>query len=199
MANWCDTTYVFEGTRKDIFRFQNSLKKYTSSQFTNRVGTRPAWEGNIAFGFGFDPETIPCRGIIETIYEIQKGEDFDWFCIACSDAWGPNYEIFDAIINKCFPNVTYEMMAEEPGGEVFINTDTEGKYFPYRYRIVIYSNDFIEKRFQNFQEINEFLSSITSDPIKLESVDQVEEYLNNDENFNKKFEGGHIFEYDSKI
>lgn len=30
MANWCDTTYVFEGTREDIFRFQNDLKKYTS-------------------------------------------------------------------------------------------------------------------------------------------------------------------------
>lgn len=197
MANWCDTTYVFEGTREDIFRFQNDLKKYTSSQFANRVGTRPAWEGNIAFGFGFDPESIPCRGIIETIYEIQKGKDFDWFCIDCSDAWGPNYELFAEVIESWFPAITYEMMAEEPGGEVFINTDTEGKYFPFHYRIVIDTggNDYIEERFKDFNEINDFLSSLTTPthPTHLETLNQVEEFLND------KFEWGHIFEYDSKI
>ena len=198
MANWCETTYVFEGTREDIFRFQNDLKKYTSLSFARFVSRSAgsAWEGNIAYWFGFDPEAFPCRGIIETIYEIQKGDEFDWFCVDCSDAWGPNYELFDAIIDKCFPAITYEMMAEEPGGEVFINTDTEGKYFPFHYRIVIDTgdlNDFIEKRFKNFQEINEFLSSLTATPTHLETISQVEEFLND------KFEWGHIFEYDSKI
>lgn len=194
MPNWCDVSYVFEGPKEDIYQFQKNLIKCTSLEaLPNDFGKN--WEGNVAFGFGLDYGKFCCRGEIETIYEIQKGKNgFDWFSVDCFDAWEPNHELIDAIIDKFYPSITYELMAEEPGCEVFINTDEEGKYFPYRYRIVLDRGDeeLIEKRCENIEKVNEFLASLTSQNPHLKNLDQVEDYLN------EKFEWGHIWEYASE-
>ena len=198
MPNWCDVSYVFEGPKDEIYQFQKNLIKYTSKanwRLSNEFGEN--WEGNVSFGFGFaDPEAaFSCYGEIETIYQIQEGDGFDWFSVDCFDAWEPNHELFDSILEKFYPSITYELMAEEPGCEVFINTDKTGKYFPYRYRIVLdrgNDEELIEKRCENIEKVNAFLASLTSQKTHLKNLDQVEDYLN------EKFEWGHIWEYTSE-
>ena len=142
-------------------------------------------EGNVSFGFGFaDPEAaFSCYGEIETIYQIQEGDGFDWFSVDCFDAWEPNHELFDSILEKFYPAITYELMAEEPGCEVFINTDKTGKYFPYRYRIVLdrgNDEELIEKRCENIEKVSEVYLCVVALPPKthLKNLDQVEDYLN---------------------
>ena len=136
MPNWCYTNYAFKG--KGLDKFKNSILPILD-EASREKGC------NYFLGDLLDNYNIPkdsgvmegygCRGWIN--YYEDNG---DWLSIDVEDAWGPHTEVFDAILTK-FPDVDYVYMAEEPGCEIYINTDTSGDYFDIRYRAVFEMDD----------------------------------------------------------
>lgn len=133
MPNWCYTSYVLEGSDKDIKKIDNLLDNLMSRKkpaIENGFGTN--WLGCLVNALGGDWQKIPCRGTWsnkERIGNILR--------LTTDTAWIPLNEVFDFIHEK-FPSVIYFYAAEEPGCELYSTNDVDGKYFPERYNIDLY-------------------------------------------------------------
>lgn len=198
MANYCSVEYVFEGSREILEDFRNRLKTYTSKGCSKSVDY-PHWETNVAAGFEIDyeAENISCRGEIVFIGFVEYDDKTNTAVlpIDAEDAWAPNNALFDAIIQKCYHGeITYEMFAKEPGMDLYINTDVEGKYFPERYGIQVDNgSDIIEKSFSSIEEMRKFILLFLGVRIfPFTSFEDMEKALED------KFEWAHIFEYASE-
>ena len=68
---------------------------------------------------------------------ISYNEDYNeyTFDISIESAWSPVIDRITEWIQSIYPNVSILGMCEEPGFEIYINTDTEGKYYQTRYRL----------------------------------------------------------------
>ncbi len=142
MANICTTDYCFYGNKDAVKKFKQDIDEFTSKNYKeNGFGT--SWLGNVVLGYGFPYEgnDFEFRGNIEGMY--MEEDDDDKLFISTSNPWYPKPEMWDAIIDKHFTNVDggreldYVFVAEEPGFEVYINTDTEGTIFPDRYVLYV--------------------------------------------------------------
>jgi hypothetical protein len=73
---------------------------------------------------GKNPEDVLCRGIW-----IELEQQDDKLLMAFETAWTPCYEVTQLMKEK-FPSLRIFYKAEEPGCEVYLKNDVEGKYFP---------------------------------------------------------------------
>lgn len=121
MANWCDTHIVFySDNTEQLSDFYNKLRVIESNGLAR-----------IADSFGIDRDTIPCRGAIYYTSEIEK--DGKRFYIDQEDAWLPKIKVWQEILKKNYPEINLVFRAEEPGCEVFINSDIDGDYISEEY------------------------------------------------------------------
>lgn len=133
MPNWCTTSYVFRGNENEIKDLYDKLKSFTSKErISNSFGN--FWLGNIVNGFGFDYNEIPCRGRIDYFPELEE-TDPDRLEFSTWTAWEPMTEMWDKIIEKHYPSITYVLISEECGMGIYINTDLEGEDFPIRFSV----------------------------------------------------------------
>ena len=127
MPNWCTTSYVFRGNENEIKDLCNKIKSFVSKErVPNDFGD--SW-------FGFDYNEIPCRGFIDYFSEIDEDTDPGRLELSTETAWGPMTEMWDKIIAKYYPSITYVLIAEEPGCNLYVNTDTEGYDFTERFSV----------------------------------------------------------------
>lgn len=106
---------------------KSGLKDATSSDESKR--TRPTWWGSLLCADGVDKDEICDRG---SIYSIKFNEDH--ILIEGENAWGPQTDALDGLMRR-YPELAYEVFAEEPGCEIYINTDESGEFFTIRYNI----------------------------------------------------------------
>ena len=134
MPNWCTTSYVFRGDENEIKDFYNKIKSFTSKErVLNDFGNK--WLGNIVDGFGFNWEEIPCRGRMNYFPETEEATYPDILELSTETAWEPMTEMWDKIIEKHYPSITYVLISEECGMGIYINTDLEGEDFPIRFSV----------------------------------------------------------------
>lgn len=134
MPNWCTTSYVFRGNENEIKDLCNKIKSFVSKErVPNDFGD--SWLGNIVDGFGFDYNEIPCRGFIDYFPEIDEDTDPGRLELSTETAWGPMTEMWDKIIEKYYPSITYVLIAEECGMGIYINTDIEGEDFSTKFSV----------------------------------------------------------------
>ena len=50
-------------------------------------------------------------------------------------AWTYMNEMWDEILTKYYPSISYVFIAEEPGSEIYVNTDLEGSIYPQRFYV----------------------------------------------------------------
>jgi len=135
MPNWCTTSYVFKGNENEIKDFYSKIKSFTSKErVPNDFGN--FWLGNVVDGFGFDWKEIRCRGKItylQNIFDYLK--EPDRFELSTETAWEPMTEMWDKIIEKYYPSITYVLIAEECGMGIYINTDLAGDDFSTRFSV----------------------------------------------------------------
>ena len=79
-------------------------------------------------------------------------------------AWNPATELFDTIIDKHYLDNRYNRLidfvytAEEPGFNIYINTDTEGRFFSDRFYVDSCVNDVYESNYlENEQDVIDWL------------------------------------------
>lgn len=131
MPNWCTTSYVFKGNENELKDFYNKIKSFMSKErVPNDFGDN--WLGNIADGFGFSYNEIPYRGSITYLNLDDVPERLE---LSTETAWYPMTEMWDKIIEKHYPSITYVLIAEEPGMGIYINTDLTGDDFSTRFSV----------------------------------------------------------------
>ena len=153
MPNWCYSSYVIEGKRKEVqslFSKMNNLANRKKPLVDNTFGKR--WLGCLVTKLGGDWQEIYCRG---------SWSDLDWngaiLRFNTETAWGPMTEVFK-FIKSIYPSLEIYYMAEEDGNGVFITNDVEGRYFRDRYRIEF---DCDYESFTSIEGVLGYVSGIT--------------------------------------
>lgn len=130
MANWCYTSYVIDGKRKEVqslFSKMNNLENRKRPLVGNDFGK--TWLGCLVTKLDGDWHEVYCRG---------SWSDLDWngsiLRFNTETAWGPMNEVFK-LIKSIYPSLEIYYQAEEDGNGVFITNDTDGHYFKDRFRI----------------------------------------------------------------
>ena len=148
MANWCETKYVFTGSRDalgELYDFLKELENCEESSVSNDFGT--TWLGNIVNALGYDWHNIKCRGYWEDIWLNSTLLAFTVW-----SAWIPPYDIME-ILKEKFTGVKYYYYAEEKGCGIFETNDFEGRFFPERY--IVLFNDGLSFFCEHFVTIDE--------------------------------------------
>ena len=169
MANWCYTSYVIDGKRKEVqslFSKMNNLENRKKPLVGNDFGK--TWLGCLVTKLGGDWHEVYCRG---------SWSDLNWngaiLRFNTETAWGPMDEVF-RFIKKQYPSLEIYYMAEEDGNGVFITNDTEGRYFRDRYRIE-YDCDY--EYFTTIEGVCNYVTGIIEKEVK--TREKLEESINN--------------------
>jgi hypothetical protein len=137
MPNWCFSKYAFYTNNEDkgeLIRLYNNLSDIMQKPSEIKNDFEPGWLGKVAIKHGFDWEKISCRGSITHLDDYETGDSF--FTLETETAWTPTDALWEAIIVQ-YEGVSYVYIAEEPGNEIFINTDIDGIYFQGKYLLEI--------------------------------------------------------------
>jgi hypothetical protein len=175
MPNWCNTEVIFEG--------ENALKLYKDwekAEETNK--TNRFWLGNL---FNYKKITgVPIRRIY--INDIEYDKKTQTTTMRIEEEWDPAIEVYEKIAE--IYKLKFYLLAEEPDGEIFVNTDTEGKYFTEKYYFEFYNNN--EEIENNLIRVLKELDDI----MYFDSFNEIHEYLK-DYNINTEEDMEYFCEY----
>jgi len=125
MPNICTTNYVFEGKNEELDALYQKMKELQEmEQPLVKNGLGPTWLGCLVKALGKNPDDVLCRGIW---IELERQDDI--LLVTFETAWTPCYEVTQ-LMKTVFPSLQFFYKAEEPGCEVYLKNDVEGKYFP---------------------------------------------------------------------
>ena len=113
MANICTTNYVIEGKREELDALYQKMKELQGQDL-----------GLLVKALGKNPDEMECRG--EWTELVREDETLRMFF---ETAWTPCYEVTQ-LMKAVYPSLRILYKAEEPGCEVYLKNDAEGKYFP---------------------------------------------------------------------
>ena len=125
MPNICTTNYVFEGKNEELDALYQKMKELQEmEQPLVKNGLGPTWLGCLVKALGKNPDDVLCRGIwIELVRQDNR------LLMTFETAWTPCYEVTQ-LMETVYPSFRIYYKAEEPGCEVYLKNDAEGKYFP---------------------------------------------------------------------
>lgn len=151
MANWCyNCIAIYRRNLKgeSLRQIQDLYVKLKSFGTAGSVLGEPKkdsegkyvsqdWYGNLLMMCGIPEKDIECRGSIQGVQWVNdKYKDGGWIKIETETAWSPQVEdVVGKMLEDYYPDLNYEFIAEEPGCEIYINTDVSGRFFVDRYKI----------------------------------------------------------------
>ena len=151
MANWCYNCIAIY--RKDLRgeslrQIQDLYIKLKSFGTADSILGEPRknkdgvyepqdWYGNLLMMCGVPEKDVECRGSIQYIGWVDdRYEDGGWIKLETETAWAPQVEdVVGRMLEDYYPDLYYDFIGEEPGCEIYINTDKEGRFFTDRYKI----------------------------------------------------------------
>ena len=113
MANICTTNYVIEGKREELDALYQKMKELQGQDL-----------GLLVKALGKNPDEMECRG--EWTELVREDETLR---MIFETAWTPCYEVTN-LLKSVYPSLRIFYKAEEPGCEVYLKNDADGKYFP---------------------------------------------------------------------
>ena len=144
MANICETTIAFFATAEEytdkLVDFYNKLTDLKKSKERFPVYFNSIY---IAEQFGINTKYIEWSNI-QYISAVEAHGTYRGFKVYQDDKWSPNLEFWDLIIEKEYTTddgdriIDYVYEAEEPGCEIYINTDIDGEFFCDLYKVDAY-------------------------------------------------------------
>ena len=117
MPNICITDYVFEGEERELDALYNTMNNLQNQEkdglddFVLALGKEPS-------------ELLDSRGSW-----ISLERTGDTLRTTIESAWTPRYELH-TMLKEAYPSLCIYYRAEEPGCELYMKNDAEGKYFP---------------------------------------------------------------------
>lgn len=144
MANICETTIAFFATTEKytdkLVDFYNKLTDLKKSKECFPIYFNSVY---IAEQFGIDAKHIEWS-CIQDISDIEAHGTYRGFKVYQDDKWSPNLRFWDLIIEREYTTddgermIDYVYEAEEPGCEIYINTDIDGEFFCDLYKVDAY-------------------------------------------------------------
>ena len=125
MPNICTAHYVIEGEKMELdalYETMTSLQTMEQPLVENDFG--PTWLGCLVKALGKNPEEVLCRG---EWMDLERADDT--LRVTFETAWTPCYEVA-ALMKSTYSSLHIYYKAEEPGCEIYVKNDAEGKYFP---------------------------------------------------------------------
>ena len=117
MPNICTTDYVFEGEERELNALYNTMNNLQSEGKENLE--------SLVLALGKEPsELLDSRGGWITLERTG-----DTLRTTIESAWTPRYELH-TILKEAYPMLRIYYKAEEPGCEIYVKNDADGKYFP---------------------------------------------------------------------
>ena len=117
MPNICTTDYVFEGEERELNALYNTMNNLQNQE---KDGL-----DDLAQALGKkSSDLLDCRG-----GWISLERAGDTLRTTIESAWTPRYELH-TILKETYPTLCIYYKAEEPGCEIYVKNDAEGKYFP---------------------------------------------------------------------
>lgn len=113
MANICTTNYVIEGEKNELDALYETMKNLQSQAL-----------GQLVKALGKSPDEVMCRGEWS---DLERQDDT--LRMTFDTAWTPCYEVTD-LLKVAYPSIRIYYKAVEPGCEVYMKNDAEGKYYP---------------------------------------------------------------------
>ena len=113
MANICTTNYVIEGKKEELDALYQKMKELQGQDL-----------GLLVKALGKNPDEMECRGKWTEL--VREDETLR---MIFETAWTPCYEVTN-LLKSVYPSLRIFYKAEEPGNELYLKNDAEGKYFP---------------------------------------------------------------------
>lgn len=146
MPNWCMTNYAVYPRKKEnlneLLRFYIDMSKGANNSFGGSDQVDPdheGWFGNLFIAAGYKVHDGELRDYnlrgFNTEVELRDAETDPHVAIFVEMAWSPEYRGMWDMLSEKYPGLGFVMEAEEPGCEVYVNTDTTGDFFPEKWRI----------------------------------------------------------------
>jgi hypothetical protein len=189
MANPCYTCVTLFGDNKCINELYKNLRYFLKKESSNTSDLKAL--GN---KYGLD---IDEHGIFNH-FDDKVSEDDDgisYFEVQIETRWIPKTDILDGICKYYKNKIDYVYLAEEPGCEVFINTDKDERFYSTRFYLSLEGDELSdydsEYYFDSWSELVEKLKEIFSELIEYEFTTEEKVFENPDKeikNLNKIIE-----------
>ena len=197
MANICETAIAFFATAEEytdkLVDFYNKLTDLKKSKERLPIYFNSVY---IAEQFGIDTKHIEWS-CIQDISDIEAHGTYRGFKVHQDDKWSPNLEFWDLIIEQEYTTddggrmIDYVYEAEEPGCEIYINTDVDGEFFCDLYKVDahlpkdLFCGEDMTEYFSSTEDLLDALKMLAekilnyneADDVKLENF--INEYLQN--------------------
>ncbi len=181
MPNWCSTAYVIEGDAqevKNLYELMKGLQERKEPSVKSGFGT--TWLGCLVDALGENWHKVNCRGDWSNLKMVD-----DTLRFTTETAWAPCDETLNLVCRK-FPSLSYYYQTEEPGMVIYETNDSEGKFFPEKYHVEIYTADeeFYIERFSRRSAIFEWFGEVSGQPVKTqnEAEELVEQWRKKNKN-----------------
>lgn len=134
MANWCSNVFAIYPTndsdlgKAQLKRLFAQLRKVTQIDYPEGTDKHD-WYGLLSLMRGKEESEIAARGSIDGI----RWND-DHIIVETQTAWEPQDDVVREMLDctEC-SELDFVFIAEEPGNEIYVNTDTSGRFFSDRY------------------------------------------------------------------
>ena len=138
MADYCYNNITFYSTDKEkVEKLFDDISKVYDKDNHQVYGLIK----QIGYDY-IDKEFIDCRDTVNHIdaevsnFINENDETVYHFEVQTESAWSPNMQIFKALLKEdSYKGIKMVHMSEEPGDDIFINTDTEETFYDTRYVI----------------------------------------------------------------
>lgn len=177
MANSCMVTYKCVGDEKDIASFHDVLKKMQDKKREIKIQRgwvyAPVPLCELVRELGGDANGLKCRGEV-TSYCLDEDGGLE---IDQETAWCEQEDVRH-LIEKVYESMKVYYVAEEPGCDVYLTNDEEGRFFPYRYFLDSAQGN--EEYFETIEDAAKYVSNIVGSEVEptFEAVDAaVESYI----------------------
>ena len=155
MPNWCDFSAVVHGNKEEIDVFyQRCLNAQRQCAINHNW-----WTYELCVEHGFNKDEALNRihyvgGSLDNIDEPQfNGRDWQ-VSLWMTTRWSPMIDGFNKILSQ-YISLKGVYIGEEPGCEIYINTDTEGLFYKVKY--CIYDDDNGSEYFDSDEEFLKYM------------------------------------------
>jgi len=181
MPNWCSNSIAFyqeDGSVALLQAFYADVQKYEDGE----------WVACMLKAHGVNTDEMYTRGFFQ-LCELNS----DHVRIDMETAWGPLSEVWTAMAERY--NLSYVYASEECGMSVYVNTDTEGRFFTDRYILDYFDVDDLGISPDVLAKYGKRLKQLSEETTYYEDFDDVVKdfkslgfYGDNIENLNKHLE-----------